>query len=443
MNTTEHPRPGSIPTPGEQVLAWARALAEHTDVPGELTVTYCRRAHQDTARQLVQWMLASGFDSAQIDAVGNVVGRYEAASDTSGAAAEGSGSAPPPALMTGSHFDTVRNGGRYDGRLGILAPMVAVRRLAAERRRLPFALEVVGFAEEEGVRFGSSFLGSSALTGGFDHGVLDSVDADGVPMRDAMRAAGLDPSTIASLARDPAQLLGFVEIHIEQGPVLLERDLALGVVSSINGGVRILIEIEGVAGHAGTTPMVGRRDAACAAADLILYLERRCLSESGLVGTVGTLEVPGGSINVIPGACGLSLDIRAPSDAQRDRAIADVMAELAAIAERRSVSWTSREVLRVAAAPSDPTLRGLWSTALERLGLPRFDLPSGAGHDAMKMAELCPQAMLFVRCGNGGISHNPLETMTGDDAQLAVDAFTELLNLLAARVRTDRAERGA
>ena len=439
MKTSTNIDPKTDRALGDQVLAWADALAGHTDVPGELTVTYCRQAHRDTARQLVDWMLASGFDSARIDAVGNVVGRYEASGEAAGVEAGAVASAP--VLMTGSHFDTVRNGGRFDGRLGILAPMAAVMHLAGARRRLPFALEVVGFAEEEGVRFRSTFLGSSALTGSLDLAVLDTVDADGVSMRDAMIDAGLQPSAIATLARDPARLLGFVEIHIEQGPVLLERGLALGVVSAINGGVRILVEISGVAGHAGTTPMAGRRDAACAAAELILFVERRCRAEPDLVGTVGMLEVPGGSINVIPGACRLSLDIRAPEDGQRDRAIADVMKELAAIAQRRSVACASREVMRVTAAPSDPGLQSLWSAALERLGLPPFVLPSGAGHDAMKMAELCPQAMLFARCGNGGISHNPLETMTRDDAQLAVQAFVELLGLLEQRA-TDPARGG-
>ena len=411
---------------GARVLRWADDLACHTEVPGELTVTYCTPAHRETARALCDRMRDCGFDEVRIDAVGNVVGRYRGEP-----AGTDAGDASTPALLTGSHYDTVRGGGRYDGRLGILAPMAAVARLAAARRRLPFDLEVVGFAEEEGVRFRSTFLGSSALTGRFDPGVLDSADRDGTTMRDAMREAGLDPRAIASLARDPQRLIGFVEVHIEQGPVLLERGLPLGVVTSINGGVRILVEIEGLASHAGTTPMNARHDAACAGAELALYVERRCACEPDLVGTVGQFQVPNGSINVVPGRCELSLDIRAPRDAQRDAAVLDILDELRRIAERRGVRTACREVMRAAAAPADPVLRDAWRRAVRGLGLPAFELPSGAGHDAMHFDGFCPQAMLFVRCGNGGISHNALETITREDAQLAVDAFLALLDDLA------------
>lgn len=412
---------GIAPHAGQQVWQWAVELAVLTEVPGELTVTYATPTHRAVAERLVGWMKQAGFDDAGIDEIGNVIGRYRA----------DSAAASPKLLITGSHFDTVRNGGKYDGRLGILAPMAAVAHLRRANHRLPFDLEVVGFADEEGVRYSSTFLGSSALIGAFDKDLLAKEDADGVTMRSAMRSAGLDPDAIDRVARDPRRMLGFIEIHIEQGPVLLERDLPLGVVTSINGVVRLQVEIEGLAGHAGTTPMPGRRDAFCAAAEIALYIERRCGAEADLVGTVGRCEIYSGSINVVPGHCRFTLDLRAPNDDKRDLALADIRAEMVAICSRRGVELQQTETLRASAAPCSDALKAYWKRAVERLGVPVFELPSGAGHDAMKMAQAVPQAMLFVRCGNGGISHNPLETMTSDDADLAVAAFIDVLQQIA------------
>jgi N-carbamoyl-L-amino-acid hydrolase len=369
-------------------------------------------------------MRECGFDEIRTDAVGNVVGIYRSARlDTA-------------TLLTGSHFDTVRNGGKYDGRLGILVPMACVRELAQRGRRLPFHLEVVGFAEEEGQRYQATFLGSSALVGGFDPAWLEQRDADGRCMRDAMHAAGLPGAmeAISLLKRDPGRYLGFVEVHIEQGPVLNEEGLPLGVVTSINGSVRCLVEVTGTASHAGTTPMNRRRDAATAAAEFALYLEQRAASDGNSVGTIGLLNVPAGSVNVVPGRCQFSLDLRAPTDAQRDRLAADVLAQLKAICERRGVRAQVEETLRIAAAPSAPGWQARWEKAVADLGLPVHRMPSGAGHDAMKLNEIMPQAMLFLRGGNSGISHNPLETITSDDAQLCVEAFLNMLDQLAAEL---------
>jgi N-carbamoyl-L-amino-acid hydrolase len=251
-------------------------------------------------------------------------------------------------------------------------------------------------------------------------------------MRDAMRAAGLRIEDIPSIRRDPSRYLGFVEVHIEQGPVLAELDLPLGVVTSINGSVRHLGEVVGMASHAGTTPMGRRRDAAAAVAELILYLERRAAEVPDVVGTVGLLEVPAGSINVVPGRCRFSLDIRATTDAARDACVADVLAELARICERRNVTHALEETMRAPAAPSDPAWQARWERAVASLGLPVHRMPSGAGHDAMMLHTVMPQAMLFVRGLNSGISHNPLEAITNDDAELAVRAFLALLDDLAA-----------
>jgi N-carbamoyl-L-amino-acid hydrolase len=431
---------GVSPAQGQRVWDWAKELATHSDPgfkeQGQLTVTYLTEAHLTVARRLQGWMKDVGFDEVHIDAVGNVVGVYHA---------QGQGAQPEPRrLLTGSHYDTVRNGGKYDGRLGILVPMAIVRELHAHGRRLPFGIELVGFAEEEGQRYKATFLGSSALTGDFNPTWLDQVDADGVSMRQAMLAAGL-PGTldaIHALKRDASRYLGFVEVHIEQGPVLNELDLPLGVVTSINGSLRYLGEVVGQASHAGTTPMDRRRDAACAVAELTLFVERRAAAvpegvgadpqgAAQTVGTVGLLQVPGGSINVVPGRCQFSLDLRATTNEARDALGADVTAELARLCERRGLTHTLEQTLAASAAPTAPAWQQRWERAVQGLGLPVFRMPSGAGHDAMKLHEVMPQAMLFLRGGNSGISHNPLETITADDAELCVAAFSALLESLA------------
>ena len=415
---------GHSPELGNQVWDWAEQLAAHSDPGyaerGELTVTYLTDAHRACARQLAEWMREDcGFDDVSIDAVGNVVGIFH-------------GSDPQARrLLTGSHYDTVRNGGKYDGRLGILAPMACVRALHRQGRQLPFGIEVVGFTEEEGQRYKATFLGSGALTGQFDPAWLDQQDADGIAMRDAMAHAGLAIGDIPGLRRDPARYLGFAEVHIEQGPVLNASGLPLGIVTSINGSVRYLGEIIGMASHAGTTPMASRRDAATAAAELLLYVEKRGASQDQLVATVGMLEVPGGSINVVPGLAKFSLDIRATTNEVRDACAADIVQELQAICQRRGLHYRLEETLRAAAAPSAPEWQQRWERAVQALGLPVFRMPSGAGHDAMKLHEIMPQAMLFVRGLNAGISHNPLESITSDDADLCVRAFQNLLDQLA------------
>ena len=414
---------GVEPTIGQQVWDWQEKLAQHSDPgfaeKGQLTVTYLTDAHRACAQRISHWMKDCGFDEVEIDAVGNVVGRYHPA--TPGR----------KYLLTGSHYDTVRNGGKYDGRLGIFVPMACVQQLHRHGKRLPFGVEVVAFAEEEGQRYKATFLGSGALIGDFRPEWLDQKDADGITMREAMQHAGLCIDDIPKIQRDPAQYLGFIEVHIEQGPVLNEVNIPLGVVTSINGSVRYLCEVIGTASHAGTTPMDRRRDAACAVAELALYMEQRAARDGDSVATIGQLHVPNGSINVVPGRCSFSLDMRAPTNAQRDALEADVLMQLRAICERRGLRFSAEETMRAAAAPSAPEWQDRWEKAVAALGVPLFKLPSGAGHDAMKLHEVMPQAMLFVRGENAGISHNPLESTTCDDMQLCVDAFTHVLNQLA------------
>lgn len=410
---------GHEPVLGNRVWDWQEELSAFSDPGfkehGQLTVTYLTDAHRAAAQYIVKTMQDCGFDEVSIDAVGNVVGRYKAAK------------AGAKTLMTGSHYDTVRNGGKYDGRLGIFAPMACVRELHARGQRLPFDFEVVGFAEEEGQRYKATFLGSGALIGDFKPEWLDQKDADGISMRKAMQHAGLKIEDIPSLKRNAADYLGFVEVHIEQGPVLNELDLPLGIVTSINGSVRMQCEIIGTASHAGTTPMNRRGDAAVALAELALYVEKRALQDGDSVATIGMLQVPNGSVNVVPGRCLFSLDMRAPNNAQRDALAKDILTELARITQRRGLRYTAEESMRAAAAPSAPAWQTHWEAAVNALGAPLYHLPSGAGHDAMKLHEVMPQAMLFVRGENSGISHNPLESSTNDDMQLATEAFMHLL----------------
>jgi len=414
---------GAEPLLGNDVWDWHERLAQHSDAGyaerGQLTVTYLTDAHRACAEQLGHWMRESGFDEVEIDAVGNVVGRYKPAA--------GDGKY----LLTGSHYDTVRNGGKYDGRTGIFVPLACVRELHRAGRRLPFGIELVAFAEEEGQRYKATFLGSGALVGDFDPGWLGQPDADGITLRAAMEHAGLRIADIPKLKRDPARYLGYIEVHIEQGPVLNEMGLPLGVVTSINASSRYLCAITGMASHAGTTPMNRRRDAAAAAAELLLYMEERAARDGDSVATMGMLSVPSGSVNVVPGRCEFSLDLRAPGNAQRDALVADILQRLDDVCQRRGLQYVAERSMQASAPPSKPALQQRWETAVRSLGLPVHRMPSGAGHDAMKIHQMLPQAMLFVRGENSGISHNPLESTTADDLQLAVFAYSHVLNQLA------------
>ena len=408
---------------GNRVWDSQESLAQYSDPGfaelGQLTVTYLTDAHRACAQRIAEDMRDAGCDAVHIDAVGNVVGVYK-----------GSGTEARK-LMTGSHFDTVRNGGKYDGRLGIYVPLASVQQLKQQGKRLPFGLEIIAFAEEEGQRYKATFLGSGALTGSFKPEWLEQVDADGISMREAMQSAGLRVEDISALQRQASDYLGFVEVHIEQGPVLNALNLPLGIVTSINASLRYTGEMLGVSCHAGTTPMTMRADAAVGVAELMLYAEQRAAADADSVATVGMLNVPNGSINVVPGRCQFSLDMRAPSDAQRDALAHDVLKKAASIAEARGLQLQLTETMRASAAPSAPAWQQRWETAVAALGVPLYRMSSGAGHDAMKLHDILPQAMLFVRGQNAGISHNPLESTTSDDMQLAVEAFDHVLMKLA------------
>jgi hydantoinase/carbamoylase family amidase len=405
------PPPGAL---GARILELADRLATHSDLPGALSCTYLTTAHRTSAKELAQWMQAAGM-AVTIDGVGNVVGRYAAAQETN------------RTVIIGSHYDTVVDAGKYDGRLGILTGLVIIDHLNRTGRRLPFAVELIGFAEEEGLRFSASYIGSAAVAGSFDRGLLARRDRDGISLADAISATGFDPADIPKLARARQDLAGYLEVHIEQGPVLLQEGLQLGVVTAIAGNCRFWLTVSGQAGHAGTVPMGLRHDAVAAAADIVLAVERRCSNVATLVGTVGRFEVPGGATNVIAGRCELSLDIRAGDDVTRDAAIADVRAEIDSIAQRRGVTVEIKETQRMGAVACSARVQGLFADAIGRAGMPLRFLPSGAGHDAVNFGGVTDMGMLFVRCGNGGVSHSPRETITAEDADLGACVLLDVL----------------
>jgi hydantoinase/carbamoylase family amidase len=405
------------------ILERVAALGRHSDSPDHYTRTYLTPAHQAAASKIAEWMREAGM-TVRIDAVGSVIGRYEGAMPNA------------KTLLMGSHFDSVRNGGKYDGVMGILVPIACVAELHRRGERLPVALEIAAFSDEEGARFSTSFLASRALVMGSDSivGLLERRDADGVTLAEAMRAAGLDPANTDAARIDPAALAAYVEVHIEQGPVLLDAGCALGVVTSIAAGTRHTLRVKGDAGHAGTVPMRLRRDALAAAAQMVLAIERRCGAGGSLVGTVGILTVKDGSSNVIPGEVEFTADIRAADPQTLRVAQDDAFAACEAIAKRRGVVLEAVRTHEVRAAPCAPWLQDQIAASIARLGIEAPRLPSGAGHDAMILAEVCDVGMMFVRCGAGGVSHNPAETVTAEDAALAIAALLDFLRHFAAPV---------
>jgi allantoate deiminase len=399
--------------PGRKVLDRLDELARFTDEPGQLTRLYLSPSHKAASLQVRDWMAAAGME-VRVDAVGNVVGRYE-------------GTDPGrPVLLIGSHIDTVRNAGKYDGNFGVIAALAAVAELHGRGERLPYAIEVLAFGDEEGVRFPVTLTGSRAVAGTLDPAALDARDADGISVREALQQFGCDPADASTVARRREDVAAYVELHIEQGPVLQAENLPVGVVTAINGASRFTIEVSGTAGHAGTVPMELRSDALAAAAEMILAIERVALETEALVATVGKIEALPGAVNVIPAGAHFTLDIRSPGDAVRNGAIARLEEELAAIARRRGVRVRLTRTYDEPAATCAPWLVTQFSDAVARTGIQPYRLPSGAGHDGLAMVALCPIGMLFVRCKDG-ISHNPAESITADDADAAVRVLIDFI----------------
>lgn len=400
-----------------RVLQRCDALAQCSEEPGRITRRFATPALAQANALVAGWMRAAGMEPRQ-DAIGNLVGRYQA--ERPGA----------PTLLIGSHLDSVRDAGRYDGPLGVLAGLACIEQLHDQGVRLPFAIELYGFADEEGVRYHSTYLGSRAAAGTFAASELARVDADGIAMADAIRTAGGDPRALAAAARTRGELLGYVELHIEQGPVLEALGLPVGVVTAIAGQSRVAIEFGGMAGHAGTVPMALRQDALCAAAEFVLAAEALAHATDQLVATVGQLSVQPGASNVIPGAARLALDVRHHDDTVRTQAVAALhtRAEQIGAARRVSLSWQAVQASN--AVQCDARLAGLLGQAIEAQGYPAQALPSGAGHDAVAIAAITPVAMLFVRC-KGGISHHPDESVTTADVAVGLGVLARFLRLLA------------
>jgi allantoate deiminase len=405
--------PGAGDAAGRLIMTRLDELARFSAERDALTRLYLSPEHKQAALQVQAWMQQAGMD-AHIDAVGNVAGRYEGISPGL------------PALLLGSHIDTVRNAGKYDGCFGVVAAIQAVAELHEVGERLPFAVEVVAFGDEEGSRFPVTLTGSRAVAGILEPAILNAVDTDRVTLRSALQQFGCDPAAISGVGRRSDQVRAYCELHIEQGPVLEAENLPVGIVTAINGASRFAIAVEGVAGHAGTVPMRLRRDAVCAAAEMILAIEHLAKQYDTLVATAGIVEADPGAVNVIPSGAFFTLDIRSPTDDVRLAAIELLTDTFRTIARRRRVGIEIRKTFDQPAVACDPALADQLEAAVQRAGIRPRRLPSGAGHDGHAMAELCPIAMLFVRC-KGGISHNPAESITTEDAGTAVWVLVDFL----------------
>lgn len=407
---------------GPTLMARLDALAAFTEVPGQLTRRYLTSAHVSAMRQVRTWMEEAGM-AARFDAVCNVVGRYEG--KTPGA----------PAILLGSHIDTVVDAGKYDGNLGVLAAIAAVADMSARGVKLDHAVEVVAFGEEEGVRFPTHLLTSSALVGGLRPKAFEIEDADGVSVRRALAAAGGDADAYRDCARTKREIAAYLELHIEQGPILEAKGLPVGAVTAINGAMRMRMTVDGAAGHAGTVPMAMRRDALAAAAEMILAVERLGASSPDLVATVGLVHVEPGSPNVIPGHVEFRIDLRSPNDDLRIRTAKALLAEVQAIADRRRVKASHLYTyLESPTTTLDADIVTAVRESIAACGLEVLELSSGAGHDAMMMAKLCPSGMIFLRCKDG-ISHNPAESITVEDADVGVRLLLETVRRLDQRLR--------
>jgi len=390
------------------VMARCEALGSLSQNPTCLDRRYLTEQHK-LANQLTSgWMIEAGMTTWQ-DSVGNIWGRYTSAVPNA------------PRLIIGSHLDTVPNGGKYDGMLGVVAPVTLMAMFSGEGIQFPFHIDIVGFCDEEGTRFGTTLLGSRALTGKWQDEWRRLKDEDGISLEEAMKNFGLDFDAINSATIAQTDLLGYLELHIEQGPVLEQENLPVGVVNAIAGAKRFSLTVTGMAGHAGTVPMSMRHDALCASAEMILAVESISQQRPGVVATVGKIENAPNGVNVISGRCQFSLDIRSEEDTLREAALAEILQKINDIAVLRNVELKTEQTHSAPAVHCDSALQNTLLKGVTEAGIEPKVLASGAGHDAMAMAEICPVAMLFTRC-KGGISHHPAESITTDDvaASLAV-----------------------
>jgi allantoate deiminase len=398
---------------GDEIVERVNELGKISETPEHLARIFLTEQHRTAADLILSWMRDAGMH-AHLDAIGNACGRTE-------------GARPGlPCLMLGSHYDTVRDAGKWDGPLGLITAISCVADLNRRGKPLPFAIEVTGFADEEGIRFASTLLGSRAVAGTFDESVLGVRDRAGVSMREALTAFGLDPEHIGAAARARSELLAYLELHIEQGPVLEAEHLPVGVVTAISGATRLAVVLAGMAGHAGTVPMMLRRDALAGAAECIVAIEEFCRTDVGLVGTVGYINAMPGATNVIPGRVSFTIDMRAASDAHRKMAVADIVRQIEKIAKRRELALQIDVTHENRTVPCAPWLKAQVAEAIAAEGFRVFELPSGAGHDGMAMIDIADVAMVFVRC-RGGISHHPDEHVEAADADAGARVLLRLI----------------
>jgi allantoate deiminase len=412
--TTKGMTPTNIRTAlGESIVAQIDRLASISESGTDLTRIFLSPQHMQAAELIQSWMAEAGM-IARMDAIGNVVGRYEADQPNR------------PALLLGSHYDTVRNAGKWDGPLGVITAIACVADLNRRGKRLPFAIEVIGFADEEGVRFNSTLLGSRAVAGTFNESVLASRDGSGVSMQEALQRFGLDPEHIGAAARAPSEFLAYLELHIEQGPVLEAEGLPVGVVTAISGATRLLVTLEGMAGHAGTVPMAMRRDALAGAAECIVAIESQCRNDIGLFGTVGVIRAEPGAGNVIPGRSSFSVDMRSASDEHRRQAVMLMVRTIEGIAKVRGLVPQIDVTHEQRSTPCADWLQAQVSAAIALQGCRTLALPSGAGHDGMAIADITDVGMIFVRC-RGGISHHPDEHATLEDVAAGASVLLDVI----------------
>ena len=398
---------------GKFLMQRVEQLAKSSDTAGSLTRLYLSQAHKEALLVVQRWMREAGM-STRIDGAATLHGLYK--SDVENA----------PRLVFGSHVDTVCDAGKFDGNLGVITAISMVWELHRLKVKLPFDVEVVAFGDEEGVRFPTTLCGSRALAGRFDPLCLDDVDANGITRRKALLDFGVNPQAIAAETLDPKRTLGYVELHIEQGPVLEASNCALGIVTAINGASRGHVVVRGVAGHAGTLPMAMRKDALSAAAEIVLEIEKIATQAPDLVATVGTFEVQHGAGNVVPSLVKFSVDIRAPQDKLRHDAIKRIEHALDSVSKARGTSAILDIHYDARATTCDAGLMRDLAAAVAKNGLTVTKLPSGAGHDAMAFRDRIPVAMVFVR-SKDGISHNPAEFSSEADIELGAKVLFDFV----------------
>jgi allantoate deiminase len=387
-----------------EILEHCDTLATFSESPDNLTRLFLSPAMHDVHECIHTWMKEAGMQ-VRVDAIGNIIGRYPGRTEN------------VQTLLIGSHLDTVRNAGKYDGMLGVLLGVAVVKALQGER--LPFAIEVIGFSEEEGVRYSKPFFGSKAVIGHFEEAWLELSGSNNISVAEAIRQFGLNPADIPK-AKLTGEYLGYLEFHIEQGPVLESLKLPLGIVEAIVGQTRLELTFFGKANHAGTTPMNLRQDALAGAAEWMLFVEHEARMQLNLVATVGTISALPSAGNVIPGEVKLSLDVRHANDVVRQKMVTHFLREAQRISVSRglTVSWQTR--LEQNAVPCDVSLVERLERAVGESGYPIHRMTSGAGHDAMVLAEVMPTAMLFLRTP-GGLSHHPDETVLESDVAAALE----------------------